>query len=101
MLVDLRKKLFENFKQRLSKLKKGHSQDLVKQTVVLLHLLASTRLLTLHLHCSLSDGGGWSKMEVSFSVSTQSILKQLSRNCIDLTFLSIHLATLMIEYFKS
>ena len=29
---------------------------------------------------SLSDGGRWSKMKVSFSVSSQSILKGLSRN---------------------
>ena len=27
---------------------------------------------------SLSDGGGWSKMKVSFSVSSQSILKRFS-----------------------
>ena len=32
------------------------------------------------LHYSLSDGGGWSKMKVSFSVSRQSILKRWSRN---------------------
>ena len=32
------------------------------------------------LHCSLSNGGGWSKMKVTFSVSSQSILKGLSRN---------------------
>ena len=29
---------------------------------------------------SLSDGGGWSKMKVNFSVSSQSIRKRLSRN---------------------
>ena len=37
------------------------------------------------IHCfvldySLSDGGRWSKMKVSFLVSSQSILKRLSRN---------------------
>ena len=29
---------------------------------------------------SMSDGGGWSKMKVSFPVSSQSILKRFSRN---------------------
>ena len=29
---------------------------------------------------SLSDGGGWSKMKVIFSVSSQSILKRLSQD---------------------
>ena len=37
-------------------------------------------------HCySLSDGGGWSKMKVSFLVSSQSILKRLSRNFATIT----------------
>ena len=34
--------------------------------------------LNLNLNYSLSDGGGWSKMKVSFSVSGQSILKIFS-----------------------
>ena len=40
---------------------------------------------------NLSNGGGWSKMKVSFSVSTQSILKRLSQNFV--TILFSHLAT--------
>ena len=53
---DPRKKLVKKIKQRSRKLKKGFSQVLVKQTVGGLY--------------SLFDGGGWSKMKVSFSVSS-------------------------------
>ena len=38
------------------------------------------------LHYSLSDSGGWSKMKVSFSVSSQSILKQFSWNFVNHIF---------------
>ena len=35
----------------------------------------------------LSDGGRWSKMKVGFSVSSQSILKELSRNVVSVTII--------------
>ena len=38
----------------------------------------SEGLVVLDLGYSLSDGGGWSKMKVSFSVSSQSILNRFS-----------------------
>ena len=38
------------------------------------------------LHYSLSDGGGWSEMKVSFSGSSQSILKRFSWNFVSPIF---------------
>ena len=90
-----RKILLKIFKQPSSKLKKSYSQDLVKQTVASSVTCRPTdvgrpwlreawrHLLLLGLalgyyYYSLSDGGGWSKMKVSFfriqSVNSQAIV---------------------------
>ena len=41
-----------------------------------------------NIYYSLSDGGEWSKMKVSFSVSSQSILKRFTRNFVNPIFYS-------------